>query len=357
MTLLLFLIIISILVFVHELGHFLVAKWAGIKVEEFGLGFPPKIFSKKIGETIYSINALPIGGFVRLYGEDKSVDKEKSRAFYYKSKEARAAVTVAGVVMNFLLAVLVFSALSWTTGVPEQTGRVKVEAVVPGTPADQAGLRESDVILGADGQTFKRTEEFTDFVNRNKGQEIALDVSKRGTDMTEKLVIVPRTDPPEGEGSLGVVVSSKKLVDPPLWQKPVLSLWQGTQETWFWAKTTVLGVGGAIVQAIQGKAPDGIAGPVGIFQITGGVCSIGPFNCLTFLAILSVNLGVLNIAPFPALDGGRLLFIIVEAIFGRRVLPTFERYAHVVGLIVLLFLIALVTYRDILRLISGVPLV
>lgn len=356
MTLLLFLIIISVLVFVHELGHFLVAKWKGIKVEEFGLGFPPRLLAIKRKETTYSINALPIGGFVRLYGEEESVEKDKASSFYHKGRMVRAGVTVAGVLMNLLLAVLVFSILSWVSGVPVETGRVRILEVSSGSPAQQAGLAENDVILGADGRRFAQTNEFTSFINNKKGQGLELELEKE--DGARRLVrVVPRASPPPHEGALGVVVSSAELVKPSLWQRPFVSVWAGAKEAVFWAKTTVLGLGSALSQAIQGAAPEGIAGPVGIFQITGGVARSGFLATLSFLGILSVNLAVLNIVPFPALDGGRLLFIGVEALFGRRVVPSFERYAHMVGMVILLALIILVTYRDILRLVSGVPLV
>ncbi len=356
MTLLLFLIIISILVFVHELGHFLVAKWKGIKVEEFGLGFPPRIFAKKRGETTYSINALPIGGFVRLYGEGESVGKERARSFYHKSRLVRAGVTVAGVVMNFLLAVLVFSILSWVSGVPVETGRVRVLEVAPGSPAQEAGLEKNDVLLGANGQKFSQTREFTEFINLKRGQETGIEIEKE--DGGRQLVkVVPRENPPHGEGALGVIVSSAQLVKPPLWQRPFISVLEGTKEAVFWAGTTAVGLWGALSQTVRGVPPEGIAGPVGIFQITGGVARSGFLATLSFLGILSVNLAILNITPFPALDGGRLLFIVVEAVFGRRVLPTFERWAHMVGMFILIALIILVTFRDITRLFSGIPLV
>lgn len=355
MTLLLFLIIISILVFVHELGHFLIAKWAGIKVEEFGLGFPPRLLAIKRKETTYSVNALPIGGFVRLYGEEETVEKDRARSFYHKGRMVRAGVTVAGVAMNFLLAVFVFSLLSWVAGVPKETGKVRVLETAPGSPAEQAGLIENDVIVEANSQKFSQTKEFTSFINSKKGQEIELEIEKR--DGTRGVVrVVPRDNPPHGEGALGVLVSSAELVKPPLWQRPFVSVIEGTKEAVFWIGTTAVGLWGALSQAIRGTAPEGIAGPVGIFQITGGVARSGFLATLSFLGILSVNLAVLNIVPFPALDGGRLLFIIIEAIFGRRVVPAFERYAHMAGMFILIALIILVTFRDITRLFSGSPL-
>lgn len=355
MTLLLFLIIISILVFVHELGHFLIAKWAGIKVEEFGLGFPPRLLAIKRKETTYSVNALPIGGFVRLYGEDESVEKDRARSFYHKGRIVRAGVTVAGVIMNFLLAVLVFSILSWVSGVPVETERVRVLETAPGSPAAKAELRENDVILSVDKNPVGSTKQFVELVNSKKGQEIEIEVEK-GDGTKQFAKVVSRASPPHGEGALGVVVSSEEFVKPPLWQRPFVSLGTGIERTVFWAKMTVIGLAGALSQAIRGTAPEGIAGPVGIFQITGGVARSGFLAVFSFLGILSVNLAVLNIVPFPALDGGRLLFIVVETIFGRRVVPAFERWAHMAGMFILIALIILVTFRDITRFLSGSPL-
>ncbi|MDO8503485.1 MAG: RIP metalloprotease RseP [bacterium] len=351
MTLLIFLVVLSILIFVHELGHFWMARRSGIKVEEFGFGFPPKIWSKKFGETIYSINALPVGGFVKLYGEDESVDKDIPHAFYHKGKLARARIVVAGVLMNFLLAVLCFGIISWVVGVPRQTEDVRIVGVAENSPAFEEGLRDGDVVISVDGQRVAKTDVFTNVVKNKGGQEIALKIKRDGVEIDTK--VTPRASPPEGEGPLGVLVSSVETFYPPFWQRPFVSFWEGLKEAIFWAQTTVLAVVGTIAQLTRGTPPEGIAGPVGIFQITGVVARQGILPLLSFVGILSINLAVLNILPFPALDGGRLLFIIVETIFGRRVLPKFERMAHTIGMIVLLILILLVTLSDVRRLLSG----
>ncbi len=351
MTLLIFLIVLSVLIFVHELGHFWMARRSGIKVEEFGFGFPPKIWSKKFGETLYSINLLPIGGFVKLYGEDESVDKDIPRAFYHKGKLARARVVVAGVLMNFLLAVLCFGIISWVIGVLRQTEDIRIIGVAPNSPAEDVGLRDGDVVISVDGQRLAKTDEFTSFIKDKVGKELLVNIKRGKEELSVKAT--PRTNPPEGEGALGVVVSSVELVHPPLWQRPFISLWEGLKESVFWVGTTMGAVVSTITQLTKGAAPEGIAGPIGIFQITGVVARQGALALLSFVGILSINLAVLNILPFPALDGGRLLFIGVETLFGRRVLPKFERMAHTIGMIVLLILILLVTLSDVRRLLSG----
>lgn len=351
MTLLIFLIVLSILIFVHELGHFWMARRAGIKVEEFGFGFPPRVWAKRRGETTYSINALPIGGFVKLYGEDSAVDKDIPSAFYHKGRLTRAMVVVAGVFMNFLLAVLCFGIISWVIGVPRERGDVRIIGVAQDSPAFQGGLKDGDIVVSVDGQRVSKTDEFTNVVKSKSGKEVALQVKRDGTEAGIK--VIPRASPPEGEGPLGVVVSGVEMVHPPLFQRPFVAFWEGLKESVFWAKTTVLAAGGAIAQLAKGGAPEGIAGPIGIFQITGAVARQGILALLSFVGILSINLAVLNILPFPALDGGRLLFIGVETLFGRRVLPKFERMAHTVGMVILLILILLVTLSDVRRLLSG----
>lgn len=354
MDILIFLLVLSILVFVHELGHFLAARRAGIRVDEFGFGFPPRVWGKKIGETIYSINLFPIGGFVRLHGEDDEVKEGRERAFYFKGRLTRTSVIVAGVLMNVLLAVVAFSIIAWVVGVPADTGQVKIIGVAPNSPAEQAGIKVDQIVEAVDGELINSTGEFIDLVNQKKGQEISLVLgNKSGAERGRIVTVVPRLNPPHGEGALGVAVSSSELVHPPLWQRPFVSLWLGVQETVFWVKTTVGGVSQMVSSLTQGKAPEGIAGPIGIFQITSHAARAGILSLISFVGILSINLAILNILPFPALDGGRLLFVIVEAVFGRRVLPTFERYAHTAGMIILLILILLVTMQDITRLLNG----
>lgn len=351
MTPLIFLGVLSILIFVHELGHFLAARRAGIKVEEFGLGFPPRIFSRRRGETIFSLNALPIGGFVRLYGEEHSVEEEKSLAYYHKGKVARALVVAAGVLMNFLLAILAFASIAWFAGVPRDLGYVKIISVSGDSPAALAGLNIDDVVLAVGDQKIIRTKEFIEIVNGKRGHETELTVRRDSEEI--KLRITPRANPPQGQGALGVGITSNEIYHPRGIAKPFIVLAEGFKQAVFWVQTTVFGVIEAIRQALGGSAPEGLAGPIGIYRITSLAAEQGLLALLSFVGILSVNLAVLNIMPFPALDGGRLLFIGVEAVFGRRVLPTFEKYAHRVGMVILLALIVLITLGDINRLFSG----
>lgn len=349
-TLLVFILILSLLVFVHELGHFLVAKKAGIKVEEFGFGLPPRLWGKKVGETIYSVNALPIGGFVRLYGEDEEVEGKnvnKSRQFLHKPKGIRAAVTAAGVVMNFLLAVVVFSLIYTKLGIPTETDNIRVIGIVPESPAAQAGLRDNDVIVSIEGKLIKDSQDFINLTREFAGKEMSVKVN-RGEEVEIK--VTPRKDPPLGEGPLGVVISNQEIKFYPFWQMPFRGAVEGVRESFAWTRLIAEGLGMMVFRLVTaGTVPQDVAGPVGIFQITGQVAKTGVWSVLQFLGVLSINLAVVNLLPIPALDGGRLLFIAIEAFIGRRVKAKVEAYAHQIGMIFLLFLIVLITFNDIRR--------
>ncbi len=381
-----FLLILSILVFCHEFGHFLVAKKAGIKVEEFGFGLPPRIFAKKIGETFYSINLLPIGGFVKLAGEDmedegrrKGVERE--RMFWAKPKRVRLAVVIAGVLMNFLLSVVAFSFVYANVGIPTKTSSVRVVGVLPNSPAEKAGFKEEDVLISVDGKDIKDTSEFIKITNEFAGRSMVVEVFRKkdnpcvGDDLLKEKVlgaypgveisckdnnlllkVVPRKDPPEGEGPLGVVISQVEMRFYPLWKMIPLGIIEGFKEAFSWAKLVLKSLASMLFQLFAfGVLPKDVAGPVGIFQITGIVAKTGFLSVLQFLGILSVNLAVINILPLPALDGGRLLFILFESVFGRRPHVNFERWVHTAGMVFLLFLFLLVTINDILRIFKNSP--
>ena len=428
LTLIAFIFTLSILVFAHEVGHFLAAKKSGIKVEEFGFGLPPRIWGKKVGETIYSLNLLPIGGFVKLFGEESDtgygirdtgygtrIKEQKSishityhispkykRAFFAKSKKVRAGVVTAGVLMNVLLAIFAFWLIYLSLGIPTKTDKVKVVGVLENSPAAKAEIKVDDVIKEVEGKEIRSVEEFIKVVEENSGWEInitldrrignteslnetkALKIKEGGEDTSSipspgrwsppirrtvplcgtspsrcsldeveglvKIKVVPRETPPEGEGPLGVVVSQVEQKFFPFWQMPFLALKESLKETFSWAAAVSGGVAHMIWQLVKsGQVPKDIAGPVGIFQVTGVVARQGIFSVLQFLGILSVNLAVINILPFPPLDGGKLLFIGAEKLFGRRYLPKIEKWVQNLGMILLLVLMLLITINDISR--------
>jgi regulator of sigma E protease len=352
-SIIVFVLVLSILILVHELGHFIIARRSGIWVEEFGIGYPPRIWGKKIGDTIYSINALPIGGFVRLHGEqtEEGVTKPKE-AFINKSKKTRVAVLTAGVIMNFLLAIICFSVVYTFQGVPRQTDKVNVLGIAPGSPAESAGIKEDEVITSVDGKTVSSIDEFTGIVEDNKGKEVTLGIITN-SGQQEFIKIIPRVNPPVGEGPLGVAISQTEIYFPPLWQRPFIGIYYGFQEAFYWGRAVLGGLGVMLYNLFKGVVPKDVTGPVGIYAITSEVSKFGILSIINFLGIFSVNLAIINILPFPALDGGRLLFIVVEKITGKKVVPKVEAAIHTIGMVVLLILMVAISYLDARRLIAA----
>lgn len=348
-----FVVVLSILILVHEAGHFFAAKRAGVLVEEFGIGYPPRIYGKKIGETIYTINALPFGGFVRLHGENVEEGiKDKARAFLYKSKKARVGIITAGVVMNFILAIVVFSASYSIQGIPRDSENVRIIDVAESSPAALAGIETEDLVREVAGENITTADKFVEIMKEKGGEEIGVIVEREGNELDEVLVI-PRNDPPEGEGALGVVITTNETYFPPLWQRPFIGVYYGFQEAIFWGALVVGGFVEIIKNLFAGQAPRGVAGPVGIYALTSEAASFGFLAMINFLGILSVNLAILNILPFPALDGGRLLFIGIESVVGKKVVPKVEATIHMIGMVILILLILAVTAQDIKRLIAA----
>ena len=350
-----FLIILSVLVLAHELGHFIFARRAGIKVEEFGIGYPPRLWSKKVGETVYSINWLPIGGFVRMLGEDYLDEKEKKtknlkRAFFTQSKGVRTVVLLAGAAMNFLLGVVLFAAVYTKIGIPEEVDYLKVIGLAEGAPVIEAGLKLNDRIMGVEGyEGEKLTEEFVEYVNSHRGEEMVLLLGEE-----EKIKVRPRLEEetPEGQGALGIMITSVDLIQYPLWQRPFRGAVVGVKEAWAWGKDIVIGMVRIFSRLFVGEVPKDVAGPVGIFQISQSIANEGLIATLQFMGILSINLAILNLLPIPALDGGRLMFVGAEMITKRRVNPKTEQMIHLIGMVFLLGLMGLITINDIRRLVG-----
>ena len=377
LTIIVFLFILSVLILAHELGHFLLAKRAGIRVEEFGLGYPPRILARKIGETIYSINWILFGGFVKLLGEElEEIQKvkEKEKSFWAKSKTARTSVIVAGVLANFILAIVCFSIVYSFIGIPTKTDQVKIVGLMENSPAAQAGLLEGDIVLSVNEIKVASMNRFIEIVEENKGQQVAIKVDREENNPClepvlggmgfscegDKLIlfVIPREEPPEGEGALGIVISDVEMKKYPLWQMPFYGTIEGFKEAFAWTGLVIGGIGGMIGNLItKGQIPREIAGPVGILQITSGVARSGVLTILQFIGVLSVNLAVINILPFPALDGGKLIFIGYELITRKKPKPQIEHWVNFAGMAFLLFLVILVTVNDIARLIETTSIV
>lgn len=330
-------------------------------MEEFGLGYPPRMFAKKIKGTVYSINWLLFGGFVKLLGEEleeiRRIKKsDGGRTFWAKSKKARTAVIIAGVLANFVLAVVCFSIVYSFVGIPTKTGRIGIIGLVENAPAAQAGFLEGDVVLSLDSVVIEGMDQFIELINQGKGSQVAVRV-KRGKEELV-LLVVPRKDPPEGEGALGVVISDMEMKKHPIWQMPFYGTIEGFKEAFAWIGLVINGLGKMLGSLItEGQIPKEIAGPVGILQITSGVARSGVLMILQFIGVLSVNLAVINILPFPALDGGRLIFIGYELVARKKPNPKIEHWVNLIGMVALLLLIVLITANDISRLIDTTSLV
>lgn len=356
-SLIVFILIFGLLIFVHELGHFLMAKRAGIKVEEFAFGFPPRIFAVKKGETEYALNLIPFGGYVRMLGESEDAsqaEKHNARSFAHQSAWTRAKVVVAGVAMNAILCWLLLS-ITFITGSPgfitdpEQIPyaktemSVKVGAVTKDSAAQAMGIKPEDVVVQFNETVITTQEQLAELAKNNKGQNVSLTISRGG-----QLEVV-RGQLRQEDPALGVGLTTKYLVKLPFWWAPIFAVWETVKAL----GVLFVGMGQFFRDLVVQRAiPEEAAGPVGIFNYTRSIIDLGAGVLLTFMAMLSANLAVLNILPIPALDGGRLLFIILEKFNrGRKVINArIENIAHFVGFVLLILLIIAITYKDIARL-------
>ncbi|MBI2062938.1 MAG: site-2 protease family protein [Candidatus Yanofskybacteria bacterium] len=356
-TAIIFIIVLSVLVFVHEFGHFIMAKRAGMKVEEFGFGFPPRAFGIKRGETIYSVNWIPFGGFVKILGEDGQ-ESENPRSFASAKAGVRSGIIVAGVVMNVLLAIVLLvvgNAMGLRVGLVDEASvkqardiKVQIIQIAAGSPAEQAGLKPLDEIVGfkLDGGTLEvfKVQDVQNFINQNLGKNVIVLV-RSANELSEKKM-TPRINPPEGEGSLGISLASTGIIKYPWYE----SIGRGTMDAVNIFHYTVAGYATIIKNIFAtGKAGVELSGPVGIAVITGKAARLGFTYLMQFTALISINLAVLNIIPFPALDGGRLLFVGIERLRGRPVSRKIENAVNTVGFALLILLMIYITTKDILK--------
>lgn len=342
LTVIVIIIFFSILIIIHELGHFLLSKKFGLFVEEFGLGLPPRAWGKKIGETLYSLNWLPFGGFVKIAGENRESEEDLAmkvapeRIFYNLKIWKRSLIIIGGVVMNFILGWFLISIVFWA-GIPQA---VFIAEVQPNTPAEQAGIQANDKIIG-----FDKIDDFTNYITAHKGEEISLRIERGGEEMA--IDIVPRIDPPKGEGALGV-----SLVEGGQERQGILTgIWEALKASGQILGMIFVGIFTLIKGAVSGTGSfEAVTGPVGIVKITAQVSHLGFLYLIQLMALISINLAAINIFPFPALDGGRLLFLIIEKIKGSPLPKRFEGYANAVGFALLILLMVLITVKDINRL-------
>ncbi len=377
MSVIIFIIILLVLVLVHESGHFFTAKSFGIRVDEFGFGFPPKLFSKKIGETEYSINLLPFGGFVKIFGEnfeeadtmDVGFLKENSKQDYSRSltskpKWKQALVLFAGIFSNFLLAWLLFS-FGFMSGLPTSAGaeptgtklsdvHLTVVSVLAKSPAESAGLKVGDKILSISLPASSKSTDTIENPNPDQVQSLIASYGTQGAGGVaikynragKENYIIMNPDVIGGKPHIGISMDMIGMAKLPFFT----ALWQGMRLDWYMTQNTAVGLYTLIADGIRGKGSfAAVTGPVGMVGIVGDAYKFGFVYLLSFAALISINLAIINLLPFPALDGGRLFFLLIEKIKGSRINPKVANMANMIGFSVLILLMLIITYHDVIK--------
>lgn len=344
-----FIVVLGVLIFVHELGHFLCAKAFGVGVEKFSLGFGPKILSKIVGRTDYRLSAIPLGGYVKMVGEQPDEELEPSDipfSFTHKPVWQRMIIVAAGPVFNFFLAILIFFGIFWHSGLLML--KPVIGEVSSGSPAEKAGILKNDVVTAIQGKAIESWSDLSETIMGSNGKPLRLTI-RRGPDILD-ISVTPAHDVMKnifGEDQHRYIIgvkSSGESVSLPL--GPVEAFRESLSRTYLICELTVLGV----VKVFEGSvSPKTIGGPIMIAQMAGEQVEQGFVNLLAFIALISVNLGILNLLPVPVLDGGHLLFFSIEAVIRRPVSIKTREIAQQVGIFLLLMLMVFVFYNDIMR--------
>lgn len=375
LTIIIFILVLSVLVFVHEFGHFWTARRFGVRAEEFGFGFPPramgiykdvngkwqKVVGKKeitdASDTVYSINWVPLGGFVKIKGEEGD-DQDDPDSFANKKIWKRTLILSAGVIMNVVLAAVLFS-IGSMVGIPKAINgvgdkatitdkKIQIVEVLPNTPAEESDLRMADMLVSINGKEFDNVGEIQEYVDSHGDEELTYKV-KRGDEVKEVAITPEKLESTDREG-VGVALVSTGLVKYPFFT----AIWEGIKTTGFLLVGIVVAIFSLIKGLIVGESVGGgVAGPVGIAALTGQVAEMGFVYLMQFTALLSVNLAIINFIPFPALDGGRVLFLAIEKIKGSPVKKETEAIFHNIGFALLMLLILIITFNDILNFVTG----
>lgn len=328
-TLISFIFVFGIIVFAHELGHFATAKWSGIKIHEFSLGMGPAILKKQGKETLYSLRAFPIGGYVKMEGEDEASDDPRS--FSNKKPWQRLIILAAGATMNFILAYVLLVIIMFSVGAPSNT----IADIVVDMPAAEAGIMADDKIVSIDGKSISSWEQVTSAINQSEGNTLVIEVLRDGQKETFSITPVLKED---GSYAIGIQTKVLKQVDKAFGMA-------GDQFKYFF--TSIFEFFGSIGKKdVTGE----LVGPVGLVNIVGEVSKTGFINLLNLAAYISINLGIVNLLPFPALDGGRIIFVLIEMVMGKPVNREKEGYVHFIGFALLMALMVFLVFKDISRL-------
>lgn len=377
MTVLYAIVVLGILIFVHEFGHFIIAKLFNVKVEKFSLGFGPKLFGRQIGETEYLLSAFPLGGYVKMFGEGGVIEgaessqnqtlqrsgneddgagelveepveltpEEKERSFAHKSPLVRIAIVVAGPLFNLIFAWFIFILLNMI-GVPYVT--TKIGDVIADKPAAKAGVLKNDVVISINGKPVHQWDEISGLIGKAKGNPINLVLRRETRELTITVVPEPRVSKNLfGESikghAIGIASAGEVITES---SNPFKAIIKGSSQTWKVIDLTFM----SLVKMVQRVVPlDSVGGPIMIAKMAGETAQAGGSTFLAFMALLSINLGVLNLLPVPVLDGGHLFFFFCELVIGRPVSQKVREYAQQVGLFLLLSLMVLAFYNDIIR--------
>lgn len=352
-TVLATILVLGILIFIHELGHFVVAKLCGVTVLRFSLGFGPRLVGTRRGDTEYCISAVPLGGYVKMLGEEPGeelTEEQIANSFTAQPVWKRTLIVLAGPLSNFILAIVVFALLYTFSGIPEITA--EIGSVGPGSPAEIAGIQVGDKVLAINGQPIKHWDELSTTIEESDGRPLVLQIERDAETMT--IEVTPKVSEVKnvfGESVtrplIGISASGKYTIKR---VNPLLAGYYSVVQTWTLSKIFLM----TVVKLIQRVIPfQTLGGPILIAQMVGQQAHEGLLNLIYFLALISVNLAVLNLLPIPVLDGGHILFFILEAVLGRPIGVKRMEIAQKVGMLMLLVLMVFVFYNDIMRLIMG----
>ena len=362
MTTIIFIIVLAVLIFVHELGHFVFARMNKIRVDEFKIGFGPQIFSWKRGETKYGLNLIPFGGYVKIHGENPDEEsthgKDKDRSFVNKRPWQQLIVLVAGVFFNFIFAWLLYVCIfvSGVTADPRgfdiykdhfSNQRILITEVSTDSPAEKAGFKKYDTIVGIGTKNYMTIEGIQSAINESEGQKLTIQIKR--SDKVESIDVVPVSGLVANRFAIGVAMSEVVDIKLPFFT----AIYEGLHYTGFMIKETVIGLYDFFGNIFKGQADfASVSGPVGIAGVVGDAAEMGFTYLLLITAIISINLGVINLIPFPALDGGRALFVIIESITRKKMAPVYANWMNTIGFILLMTLMVVVTYKDIVKILK-----
>ncbi len=384
LTIIIFILVLAVLIFVHELGHFLFARWSGIRVDAFKIGFGPKLFAWKRGETEYGVNAIPFGGYVKIFGENPDVENtfgpDAARSFVNKPRWKQVFVLVAGVLFNFIFAWILYSGvfMAGVTASPDgfeqyadhfSNERIMITQVSPSGPAEKAGLKEGDVIKevlipasvsssgaratsvsrdlgGAQGSSLE-VMAIQSAINDSGGAPITISYLRGG--ILQSATASATTSIVADKYAVGIAMDNVVTLKLPFFT----AIWQGLKYTIFMIGQTAVGLYTFVGNLFHGAAAlSDVAGPVGIAGIVGDAAHLGFQYLLMITALISINLGVINLIPFPALDGGRVFFVLIEGVIRRRISPRVTNVINLVGFVLLMILMIAVTFNDVVKLVK-----